>query len=107
MPIVTVYIIIMGCIGGAIVADSHLGVPFSIFYDRVLESLHFRPTYIGLFKSGVFGICISIISCAHGLKAENGASGVGKATRDSVVASFLIILIIGYFITEIFFKGEI
>jgi len=59
---------------------------------------------VGLFKSFVFGIIMSIISCAHGLKAENGALGVGKATRNSVVASFLLVLIIGYFITELFFN---
>ncbi|MFC1668945.1 MlaE family ABC transporter permease [Spirochaetota bacterium] len=103
-PIAAIYTNVLGTIGGAIVANSHLNIPFPSFYERVLQSLHFKAVYVGLFKSFIFGIIMSIISCAHGLKAENGALGVGKATRNSVVASFLMVLIIGYFITELFFN---
>ncbi|OHD67004.1 MAG: hypothetical protein A2176_16150 [Spirochaetes bacterium RBG_13_51_14] len=70
----------------------------------MLESLWFKATYVGLFKSFIFGLIISSISCAHGLKAKDGARGVGRATRNSVVASFLMILIVGYFITDLFFR---
>jgi phospholipid/cholesterol/gamma-HCH transport system permease protein len=104
MPVATVYINTLGVIGGAIIAESHLGISYGTFYQHVLESLWFKPTYVGLFKAFIFGIIISSISCAYGLKAENGARGVGRATRNSVVASFLTVLIIGYYITDIFFR---
>jgi phospholipid/cholesterol/gamma-HCH transport system permease protein len=104
MPVVTIYIIMLGVVGGAIIAESHLGIPFATFYRHILESLWFKATYVGLLKSVIFGMIISSISCAHGLKAENGARGVGRATRNSVVASLLTILIIGYYITDIFFR---
>ncbi|MCP4138572.1 MAG: ABC transporter permease [bacterium] len=103
LPIVSIYTITLGVIGGAIVAESHLAVPFDVFYIHVLQSLYFKATYVGLLKAFVFGICISCISCAHGLRASNGASGVGKATRNAVVASFLVILVVGYIITAIFY----
>ena len=61
-----------------IVANSHLLVSFEIFYEHVLESLQFKAIYVGLLKSFVFGIIISCISCAQGLRAENGALGVGR-----------------------------
>ena len=61
--------------------------------------------YVGLLKSLVFAIIISSISCANGLLAENGALGVGRATRVSVVSSYLMILIVGYFITAMFYGG--
>lgn len=104
LPMVTVYINILGVIGGALIAKSHLNMTFNTFYIHVLQSLHFKAVYVGLLKSFVFGLSISTICCCHGLRASDGALGVGKATRDSVVASFLIVLVIGYFITEIFFK---
>ena len=104
MPVATIYIITLGVVGGAIIAESHLGISFATFYRHVLESLWFKATYVGLLKSVIFGMIISSISCAHGLKAENGARGVGRATRNSVVASLLTILIIGYYITDIFFR---
>ena len=72
-----------------------------------MESLIFKATYVGLFKSFVFGIIISVVSCAQGLRARDGAIGVGHATRSSVIISFLMVLIIGYFITSMFYgKGS-
>ncbi len=104
LPVATVYVNTLGVVGGAIIASTHVGVPWAVFYEHVLESLWFKPTYVGLFKAFVFGIIISSVSCAHGLRAQNGALGVGRATRNSVVASFLLVLIVGYFVTDIFFR---
>ncbi|MBN1533564.1 MAG: ABC transporter permease [Spirochaetes bacterium] len=106
LPVATIYVDVLGVIGGAIIARSHLGIPFDNFYAHVMESLHFKPVYVGLFKATIFGMLISSISCAQGLRAKNGALGVGRATRNAVVASFLMVLIVGYYITEMFFgKG--
>jgi len=58
---------------------------------------------VGLLKAFIFGIIISGVSCAFGLRAESGELGVGHATRSSVVASFLMVLIFGYFITALFY----
>ncbi len=106
MPIAAVYITVLGVIGGSMIAWSHLNISFEVFYAHIIQSLWLKPVYVGLFKALVFGIMTSTISCANGLRAENGALGVGRATRDSVVASFLMVLVVGYFITEIFFGGE-
>ena len=46
---------------------------------------------------------ISLISCACGLEAENGAKGVGEATTKSVVWSFIAIVILDLIFAGIFF----
>jgi phospholipid/cholesterol/gamma-HCH transport system permease protein len=104
LPIATIYVIALGVVGGALIASSQLNISFENYYYRVIEALHFKDVYVGLFKSFVFGIMISSVSCAQGLRATNGVIGVGKATRDSVVASFLLVLIIGYYITALFYR---
>jgi phospholipid/cholesterol/gamma-HCH transport system permease protein len=104
LPIATVYINAIGTIGGGLIAYTYLGLSFEAFYQRVLESLWFKIVYVGLFKATVFGFVVAGICCAHGLRADGGALGVGKATRNSVVASFLMILILGYYITALFFR---
>ncbi len=103
LPIVTIYTDTLGCIGGAIIAKAQLNVSYGAFYQNILESLHLKAIYVGLLKAYIFGVIISSISCAHGLRAMNGAMGVGKATRDSVVTSFIMVLIVGYIITAIFY----
>jgi phospholipid/cholesterol/gamma-HCH transport system permease protein len=103
LPISTIYVNTLGTIGGAIVAYFQLHVSIDTYYTHVIDSLRFKATYVGLLKAHIFGIIIAGVSCAQGLRATNGALGVGKATRATVIISFLLILIIGYFITSIFY----
>jgi len=65
--------------------------------------LKLKAVYVGLLKSFLFGTMVAAIACANGLKAENGVAGVGQATRNSVIASFVMVLITGYYITAIFY----
>lgn len=103
MPMATIYTNVLGTLGGGIVSNFQLNVSFDTYYIHVLDSLHFKATYVGLLKSFVYGIMISSVCCAYGLKATTGAMGVGRATRASVVVSFLMVLILGYIITAIFY----
>ncbi len=103
LPVATIYTNLLGSIGGGIVAYFQLDVSFDVYYTHVLDSLHFKATYVGLLKALVFGMMVSTISCANGLRATNGALGVGKATRNSVVSSFVMVLITGYYITALFY----
>lgn len=48
----------------------------------------------GLVKSVAFGAAIGVISCYKGFHCQAGASGVGKATTDSFVTSFMAIIVI-------------
>ena len=84
-------------------AHTQLQVSWSKYYQSVLEGLTVKGIYTGLFKALVFGIIISVVGCAEGLSTSGGAVGVGKATRRSVILSYLLILIFGYFGTAIFY----
>jgi len=105
MPTLSIYTIILGVSGGAIISYFQLGMSTEAYYHRVFQSIWIKDMYVGLLKSLVFGLLISSISCANGLKAEGGALGVGQATRVSVVSSYLLVLIMGYFITALFYGG--
>lgn len=105
LPTLSIYTVILGVFGGAVVSFFQLGLSYEEYYHGVYESIWLKDMFVGLLKSTVFGVIISAISCANGLLATNGALGVGHATRVSVVSSYLMILIIGYFITALFYGG--
>ena len=107
LPTLSIYTIILGVIGGAIVSYFQLDITTQTYYYRVLRSIWLKDVYVGLLKSLVFGLIISSISCANGMKAEGGALGVGQATRVSVVSSYLMVLIMGYIITALFYGGAL
>ena len=54
---------------------------------------------IAMVKGLVFGMLIVILSCHQGLKADQGAVGVGRGTTRAMVYSSLAILIVNFFLT--------
>jgi len=105
LPIISIYITTLAALGGAVIAYTNLNVSFNVYLKNLYKGIHFKAIYVGLLKAHVFGLLVSIISCAYGLRATSGELGVGRATRSSVVASFLMVLIVGYFITAFFYGG--
>ena len=53
---------------------------------------------LGIGKTAVFGVIISIIGAHFGYQARGGAEGVGEATTKAVMTSLVLILIFDFFI---------
>jgi phospholipid/cholesterol/gamma-HCH transport system permease protein len=102
-PVLTVYTNVVGILGGMLVARTQLQVDSEAYYRAALDLLHNKEVYVGLLKSVVFAVILCTVACYQGLSARNGALGVGRATRKTVVHSFLLILVVGYFITRLFY----
>jgi phospholipid/cholesterol/gamma-HCH transport system permease protein len=103
-PILTVYTNLVGILGGAVIANSQYGVSFERFATEVTVYLTRKDIFTGLLKAVVFGMVIASVGCAQGLQARGGAIGVGQATRRAVVVSYLLIIVLGYYITFLFFR---
>ena len=103
-PILTVYTCLIGIMGGAIMSDYQFGVSLRRFQNEALQALTTKDIYTGLLKALLFGIVIAIVGCSQGLRTHGGAIGVGEGTRRAVVVSYLLIIIMGYYVTFIFFR---
>ena len=106
-PLLTVVVNIIGNIGAAVVAYAQLGVTFTAYYYNAMQFIDLMDVYTGLFKAVVFGLVIATIGCGKGLRTTGGAIGVGNATRSCVITCFLLIMVLGYVITFIFFGGDL
>lgn len=104
LPILTVYTNIIGVVGGAIVGYTQLGVSFTAYFDNATRYAENKDLYVGLFKAFLFGIIICVVSCHQGFSTIEGAVGVGRSTRRTVIISFLTILVVGYMVTRLFYK---
>jgi len=102
-PVLSFYACVLSVVGGGIVAVTQLGVPFRQYMKVAMDSAAAYDLYVGLLKALLFGILITGISCFEGFSARQGAVGVGRATRNSVIESFVFILIVGYIITRLFY----
>ena len=102
-PVLAFYSCILSVLGGGIVAVTQLSVPFRQYMKVAVDFADAHDLYVGLFKALVFGILVTGISCFEGFSTKQGAVGVGRATRNSVVKAFVFILVIGYIITRLFY----
>jgi phospholipid/cholesterol/gamma-HCH transport system permease protein len=102
-PLLAFYTSIMGIFGGGLVGITQLGVPWIKYIQNATMYAEVKDLYVGLLKALIFGIIITIVSCKQGFDTSQGAVGVGMATRQAVISSFLLILVFGYFITRIFY----
>lgn len=103
MPILTVYTNILGIMGGGVIGATQLGVSVQSYVDNATRFATNKDLYVGLFKAAVFGVVIATVACHQGFMTREGAVGVGRATRRSVIISFLVILVLGYMITRLFY----
>jgi len=104
MPILTVYTNILGIVGGAIVGATQLGVSLTAYFDNATRYAENKDLYVGLFKAVLFGIIITTVACHQGFSTSEGAVGVGRSTRKTVIISFLTILVVGYMVTRLFYS---
>ncbi|MCB1173233.1 MAG: ABC transporter permease [Leptospiraceae bacterium] len=108
VPVLSSFATLLGVIGGSIVANTQLNVEYFRYYHSIQEVLKsssgLKDIWVGEFKAFVFGITIATIACYQGLIATGGAIGVGIAVRKAVVQSFLFVLILGYYITSVFYR---
>lgn len=102
-PLLSFYTCVLGVIGGGIVGLTQLNVPWEQYITMAMDIARMRDLYVGLFKALVFGVVITGVSCYEGFTTRQGAVGVGQATRRSVITSFLLVLILGYTITRMFY----
>lgn len=88
-----------GIFASWVVGTQTFGVSEAWWTHHTQEHTELADIYISLIKGFVFGILIVLISCHQGLKAKNGAVGVGNGTTRAMVFSSLAILIMNFFLT--------
>ncbi len=103
VPLCTFYTDIIAVLGGGLVGYTQFGIPPYLYYDNALIYAETKDLWIGILKAFVFGVIICSTACYQGFSTTGGAVGVGKSTRNTVVISFLLTLIVGYIITRLFY----
>jgi phospholipid/cholesterol/gamma-HCH transport system permease protein len=103
LPLLTVYADFIGIIGGYFIGVYKLLIGPAIYMKMTFDPLEFKDIFTGLFKSLVFAVIVSTVSCYEGFRTEGGAEGVGKATTFSVVASFILIIAADCLFTALFY----
>jgi len=78
------------------------GVSAVTFYSGMRHFFELKIVFMGLTKVIVFASLNSLAGCYYGYYATGGAVGVGRATRNSVVSSSVLIIAANMLLTKLF-----
>ena len=91
--VLSAFVGLMGALGVAVVFKS---MEPALFWKGVRFFYDDWDVYVALIKAVVFGFIITSFGCYSGIRAKNGAEGVGRAIEQSVQASSVSILIANF-----------
>jgi phospholipid/cholesterol/gamma-HCH transport system permease protein len=101
MPLLSGVAVIVGVLGGLIVATLELGITAHQYYRSYLYAVQIRDVTDGLIKSVAFGLIVVSIASFKGLSCRGGTEGVGLTTTSAVVTGSLAVFIANFFITKL------
>ena len=89
----------MGIMGGALICTRIYGIESHFYWANSEGYVKAFDVIMGLVKATFFGMAIALVSCHRGLNSTGGAEGVGRASTESFVTSFVVILVLDFFLT--------
>ena len=103
LPILTIYVDVLGWFGGALVGsvNPRINVSFTTFFNNLRLFMEVRDVLDGLVKAMVFGVTVAIVCCHVGLQTRGGPREVGRSVTRAVVLSFICIFVFDYVITRL------
>lgn len=102
MPLLGFYAACMAIIGGAVISDLTLGIPFLTFLSRIQEVVPMYDLYVGLVKAPVFGLIIALAGCYQGMQVSGNAEEVGTRTTKAVVQAIFMAIVLDAFFAVFF-----
>jgi len=103
LPLLVLVGDVIGVFGGYVIGVFKLDFNPALYIQKTYNFLEYIDVISGLVKAAVFGFVVTLLGCYMGYHSSGGAQGVGAATTNAVVASAILILILNYLISQLFF----
>ena len=92
-PLLCIYAIALGILGGVLVAANVLDVTTTAYLVQTQHAVQFKDLAISMVKAAVFGWLVALTGCYWGINSGRSASAVGAATTSAVVYGILAIIV--------------
>ena len=102
MPVMTMVFNIVGLFGAYVYSIHIKQIDLGQFIEYFTFWTDPKDYIIGGTKAAVFGVALSLASCFQGFNARGGAKEVGLATTRAVVAGSVSVLVLDFFLIDIF-----
>ena len=93
VPVLCLYSMLLGILGGALVGVFMLRLSPHLYFDQTIRSLSIDDLYGGVFHGAVYGLLVGITGCLRGMRCGRDAAAVGAATTSAVVTGVVAIVV--------------
>jgi phospholipid/cholesterol/gamma-HCH transport system permease protein len=103
MTVIAVFadlVAVAASVAGSVIA---LDISYASYKSNFLVQVKLVDFLTGIGKASIFGLLIGVIACNNGLRVSGGASGVGRATTNTVVESVVAIIVADMLFTAVFY----
>jgi len=97
-PLLTLYADLLGAVGAWAVYAFYYHGESEPYWYYTRQAVEYWDLNAGLVKALFFGVTIGLVSCYKGFHCRAGAQGVGRACTESFVISFIMILVLDFFL---------
>jgi phospholipid/cholesterol/gamma-HCH transport system permease protein len=101
MPLLAIFFAGVASLAASGVACGVMGLDTQIYWAQFAKVVDLIDIIHCVVKASVFGLVLALIGCFYGFRAYGGARAVGLATRGTVVATVLTILLSDYVLTSL------
>ena len=102
MVLLGFYSSVVGIIGGAVIGQVALDIPFFTFLERIQEVVPLHDVWVGLVKAPVFGLIVALAGCYHGMQVKGDSEQVGIRTTMAVVSAIFAVIVLDAFFAVFF-----
>ena len=102
MVLLGFYASLVAIVGGAVVGEVALGIPFWTFLSRIQEVVPEHDLWVGLIKAPVFGLIVALAGCYNGLQVRGNSEEVGRRTTMAVVSAIFAVIVLDAFFAVFF-----
>ncbi|HVY71784.1 MAG TPA: ABC transporter permease [Verrucomicrobiae bacterium] len=108
LPVLVIFSILVGWMGGALVStyNHDIGISFGGYFSNLRATVELKHLVHGLLKAFLFAVTTGVVCCHQGLETIGGPRGIGRSVTKAVVNSIVMILILDYFITRVLVHFE-
>jgi len=103
MPSVVIIATLFGIAVSFLPVNIISDISLASYMDSVWLGLKEKDLWVEVLKSTVFGTVIALVCSSFGYRAKGGAIDVGISTTNAVVYSFIIVVILDFVISYMFF----
>ena len=98
LPVVVIFSECIAILSSIVTVIFSVDITLYVYLNGLKSFFNSGDLLVGVAKTMVFGVIISLTGCYFGLQAKGGAEGVGSATTRAVMSSCVLILVFDFII---------